>query len=575
MSSIDYFSRVNRDLLALIPPDAKVVLEIGCGAGALCEAYRRVNPGVAWWGVDNNGDAVKEAKKPGRCTDVYCWDVESRKDTFYDDDTGIFPSADLARVDCFVLGDVLEHLKDPWTTLRRYVNAIAPGAQVLASIPNMQHFSAIYHLLIGEWPRADEGLFDRTHLRWFTLKSIREMFDEAGLQILEVRGIRASNDEAGWKEWLKIAATIDVEGFDLKQTAPLQYLVRAVKPPAEITPLHIHAVTAEGCCARPRILEPFEMLSTIPGVKCTVNPNMVPAHPRGDILILQRQRKFNHKGVIWDGYLTIAEVDDLPEAIGMDPMALKAVHAVQVSTEKLAEVVRQYNPNVMVFENQIAELPPEHGPIMDYQVSLFYGAQNREQDWKPIMPSLNCILREHPKYVEVQVIHDKAFFDALETTEKTFTPFCEYAMYRQILGTCDIALLPLEPGEFNECKSDIKFLECAADGVAVLMSELAAHQLFGKGMNGRTYYWYGESYGFDDMLRELVNNPYVRQKMAERAYAYVRDHRLLGQHYRKRHEWYLDLMSRRAHLHQQLLDRCPELRHQESQSRPAQSATLS
>ena len=62
----------------------------------------------------------------------------------------------------------------------------------------------------------------------------------------------------------------------------------------------------------------------------------------------------------------------------MDPMALKAVHAVQVSTEPLAEIVRQWNPNVMVFENQIAELPAwdlvENSPMEGIRPTIFYGA---------------------------------------------------------------------------------------------------------------------------------------------------------------------------------------------------------
>ena len=66
----DYFNRVNQDLLALIPPDAKTVLEIGCGAGALCEAYRKMNPGVVWLGVESNQDAADVAREDGRLNDA-------------------------------------------------------------------------------------------------------------------------------------------------------------------------------------------------------------------------------------------------------------------------------------------------------------------------------------------------------------------------------------------------------------------------------------------------------------------------------------------------------------------------
>ena len=61
MADGGYYGRVNGDLLNLIPPDAKTVLEIGCGEGALCAAYRRVNPGVRWIGVEPVGKAAAEA----------------------------------------------------------------------------------------------------------------------------------------------------------------------------------------------------------------------------------------------------------------------------------------------------------------------------------------------------------------------------------------------------------------------------------------------------------------------------------------------------------------------------------
>ena len=51
MAIAQYFDNYNPELLKLIPPDAKTVLEIGCGTGALCEAYRRMNPQVEWFGV--------------------------------------------------------------------------------------------------------------------------------------------------------------------------------------------------------------------------------------------------------------------------------------------------------------------------------------------------------------------------------------------------------------------------------------------------------------------------------------------------------------------------------------------
>jgi len=59
MTVPEYYNRVNPDLLRLMPPDAAIVLEAGCGAGALAEAYRRINNQVVYLGIEKNPDAAK------------------------------------------------------------------------------------------------------------------------------------------------------------------------------------------------------------------------------------------------------------------------------------------------------------------------------------------------------------------------------------------------------------------------------------------------------------------------------------------------------------------------------------
>ena len=579
MPPAGYFSNVNPDLLKFIPPDVKTVLEIGCGEGALCEAYRRVNPGVEWLGIELSDKASKVAESKGikiLGDDCECWSWKGG-------------CTETEPADCLVLGDVLEHLRDPWKTLEVFTTYwLKPGAQVLACIPNVQHWTVIRDLLNGKWEYTDSGLLDRTHLRFFTLDSIRKMFSEAGLQVFEIVGRDLFNE--GFASW---SANLGRE--NTKELRAYQYVVRAIKPikemtiedceagqekrrhmlairgvfgPKPIPKLHIHAVTAEDCCARPRIHEPFAMLSTIPGVRCSTADRMdgPSVNQREDerlVWIQQRHRRIDlddQDTLLGSGKLIIAEVDDMPEAIGMDPMALKAVHAVQCSTEALAEVCRKYNPNVMVFENQIAELEPLRTREPNNVVGLFFGAQNRETDWAPIMPALNRVLADHPG-VFVHVIHDRKFYEAINAGAKQFHPFSEYDRYRELLGWCDIALLPLEDTPFNRCKSDIKFLECAAEGVAVLAGDTAYHDAFLDAiplMCVSAIYRSADDFG--SKLRRLIELPEARLSQSHATYAYVRDNRLLSQHYRKRYEWYQSLLSSKPTLDRQLLERVPELR---------------
>jgi SAM-dependent methyltransferase len=538
-----YYSRVNPDLLALIPPDAKTVLEIGCGAGALADAYRRINPRVEWNGVDTNKECRDIALT--RMTSFDPLDIDVDSDHFVKD-----------CFDCVILGDVLEHLRNPWLVLKNLAASTKCGAQVLACIPNVGHWTVIRDLLNGKWTYTDEGLLDKTHLRFFALDSIQEMFGQAGLQVFEIRGRNICNE--GFESWVA-----DSGIKPTKEMRAYQYLARAIKPPAEIKPLHIHAVLAEECCARPRILEPFAMLGTIPGARCTTGPLSDLAYVGdGGICIQQRFRTID---LGWQRNLArrlllIAELDDEPEAIGVDPMALKAVHAVQVSTEPLAEIVRQWNPNVMVFPNQIAELPPWGDMDSDSNIHIFYGAQNRQDDWKPIMPALNRVLDEYGNRISVIVVHDREFYDALsDKTDKHFFPFCDYARYRGLLRECNIALLPLEPGQFNECKSDLKFLECAAEGVAVL----ASPTVYGKTVIEPDWRLdralISSPTEFEVGLRYMINDSGYRGQLAKLAYTYVKNNRLLSQHFRKRLAWYQELLATKPDLDRQLWERVPEL----------------
>ncbi|NEP43947.1 MAG: glycosyltransferase family 4 protein, partial [Okeania sp. SIO2H7] len=266
------------------------------------------------------------------------------------------------------------------------------------------------------------------------------------------------------------------------------------------------------------------------------------------------------KNLLQRGYLIVAEIDDNPlrrrEYADNNYLSYRGCHCVQTSTEPLADFLRQHNPNVAVFSNHLAYLPPPRNYDNSKTVTIFFGALNREQDWQIIIPSINKLLLELSYKIKFKIIHDRLFFDSLNTTNKEFEPFCSYDKYKEILYTCDIALLPLNDNPVNRMKSDLKFVECAGYGAAVLASPIVYEGSIVEGETGLIYRSAGE---FEVKLKELIKNTNLRHKLAVNAYNWVRENRLLYQHYRQRRDWYLKMRDQLPRLNQELRSRVPEL----------------
>jgi 2-polyprenyl-3-methyl-5-hydroxy-6-metoxy-1,4-benzoquinol methylase len=89
--------------------------------------------------------------------------------------------------DVIVCGDVLEHLADPGHVLRLLMPALAPGGDVIVSVPNVAHLWMRLSLLGGRFDYADRGILDRTHLRFFTRRTLDELL--AGADLRAVRRV--------------------------------------------------------------------------------------------------------------------------------------------------------------------------------------------------------------------------------------------------------------------------------------------------------------------------------------------------------------------------------------------------
>ena len=88
--------------------------------------------------------------------------------------------------DCILFADVLEHLIDPLSVLKKTRKFLKSDGTVIASLPNVQYLGLIHHLIEGNWTYQDEGILDRTHLRFFTFNEMEKLFNDAGYEIIKV-----------------------------------------------------------------------------------------------------------------------------------------------------------------------------------------------------------------------------------------------------------------------------------------------------------------------------------------------------------------------------------------------------
>jgi SAM-dependent methyltransferase len=157
-----------------VPAGARV-LDVGCATGYLAaELARR---GCRVTGVE--ADPLVADRARVHCEAVVIGDVE-------DDDCRRALAA-LAPFDVVLCGDVLEHLRDPWSALAALAALAARDGRVVLSVPNVAHWTGRRALVRGRFPYAEHGLFDRTHLRFFTRASARDLAQGAGLRVVEER----------------------------------------------------------------------------------------------------------------------------------------------------------------------------------------------------------------------------------------------------------------------------------------------------------------------------------------------------------------------------------------------------
>lgn len=205
---------------------ARLVLDVGCGAGELASAIRR-RQGAHVWGVEPCAQAAGAAAKV--LDRVLALPVEKA-----------LPELPERHFLSIILADVLEHLVDPEEVLKGLKGKLAGGGEVIVTLPNVAHWSVVQGLLQGSWDYQEAGILDRTHLRFFTKKSALALFERAEYAVTCVTPIALAGDAGMPQALLQALQGGGVASRTLEEeSSAYQYLFRLVPKGGELTSIVI------------------------------------------------------------------------------------------------------------------------------------------------------------------------------------------------------------------------------------------------------------------------------------------------------------------------------------------------
>lgn len=171
----EYYMQERGEMIACVSPGDHCVLEVGCAEGRTGARLKDEGKARVVVGLELNPEVAKVAE--GNLDFVVHGNVES-----------ITIPEPYGKYDYVLAGDVLEHLVDPWSAMRKLHAALAPGGRVVFSVPNIRNWTVLFPLFFaGKWKYEEYGIMDSTHLRFFTKKSCMMLAESANFRVVSVK----------------------------------------------------------------------------------------------------------------------------------------------------------------------------------------------------------------------------------------------------------------------------------------------------------------------------------------------------------------------------------------------------
>ena len=171
-----YYQNQRPEIYNIVPESANKILEIGCAAGGFRLNFTEQ---VEYWGVEPVREAAEQARQ--KHIKVLCGT--------YDDVCAQIPDG---YFDVIVCNDVIEHMLDPEAFLVSLKSKLAANGVIVGSIPNVRFWDNLINLLLRrDWKYEENGVLDKTHLRFFTGKSFWRLMNKVGYELELMKGIES------------------------------------------------------------------------------------------------------------------------------------------------------------------------------------------------------------------------------------------------------------------------------------------------------------------------------------------------------------------------------------------------
>lgn len=196
-------------MLPFVPDRRARVLEIGCSEGRFSSALDGVQER---WGIEPSPAAELARTRLDRVFQATFEQAE--------------PDLPQNYFDLVICNDVIEHMPDHCRFLRNIKNHIAPGGMLIGSIPNVRYYQNMFQFLLEkDWNYTDFGILDRTHVSFFTEKSLRKTLERSGFEIVQMKGINtARRSDGAFRDKAYLAAAFGLSVLTLGYFSDIRHL---------------------------------------------------------------------------------------------------------------------------------------------------------------------------------------------------------------------------------------------------------------------------------------------------------------------------------------------------------------